>query len=365
MSTPTIDDETLAALAAQLQSTQAPDKTALAAALDELRALREQWELDEQLRASQAKLMQLTRSKAIGRGDLEQALREITVTTAELLGVARASVWNYSEDRSSLECVELYRADEDLHEAGVELLASDFPRYFEAIARERLIAADDARRDPHTSEFADVYLAPLGISSMLDVPIRVGGHVMGVLCCEHVGPARSWASADNQLASSIADFIALAIESDQRRRIEDELRASIELAEQRLETIERQRMAIADLSAPIIDVWDGVLVLPIIGLVDTQRSLELTERLLERISASSARSVIVDLTGVDVVDTMTANHLLQMIRAAGLLGAFCVLSGISPLIAQTLVQLEVDLRQIATVRSLKEGLQTCIARQNH
>jgi rsbT co-antagonist protein RsbR len=119
-------------------------------------------------------------------------------------------------------------------------------------------------------------------------------------------------------------------------------------------------MAIADLSAPIMDVWDGVIALPVIGLVDTQRSVELTERLLERISTSNARSVIVDVTGVDVVDTATANHLLQMIRAASLLGAFCVVSGISPQVAQTLVQLDVDLTMIRTVRNLKEALKECL-----
>jgi rsbT co-antagonist protein RsbR len=142
-----------------------------------------------------------------------------------------------------------------------------------------------------------------------------------------------------------------------------ELREVVEVAEQRLATIERQRLAIADLTAPIIDVWDNILALPVVGLVDTQRSIEMTERLLERIAASGAESVIVDLTGVDVVDTMTANHLLQMIRAASLLGAFSVLSGISPQIAQTLVQLDVDLVEITTVRNLKEALKTCLRRK--
>jgi rsbT co-antagonist protein RsbR len=142
-----------------------------------------------------------------------------------------------------------------------------------------------------------------------------------------------------------------------------ELRSMVEIAEQRLATIERQRLAIADLSAPIIDVWDGVLALPVVGLVDTQRSIEMTERLLQRIAESGAESVIVDLTGVDMVDTMTANHLLQMIRAASLLGAFSVLSGISPQIAQTLVQLEVELVEITTVRNLKEALKTCLRRR--
>lgn len=170
-------------------------------------------------------------------------------------------------------------------------------------------------------------------------------------------------SAMVQLASSLADFIALAMETAERVRTEEELRASIAEVQGHLDTIESQRMALADVSAPIIDVWEGIIVLPIVGLVDTQRSILLTERLLERISASGARSVIIDLTGVEMVDTMTANHLLQMLSAAGLLGSFCLLSGISPQIAQTLVQLEVELGDLTTVRSLKEGLKICIVRQ--
>jgi rsbT co-antagonist protein RsbR len=158
--------------------------------------------------------------------------------------------------------------------------------------------------------------------------------------------------------SSDPDAGQLAAVIDELR----ELRALVEVAEQRLATIERQRLAIADLSAPIIDVWDGVLALPVVGLVDTQRSIEMTERLLQRIADSGATSVIVDLTGVDVVDTMTANHLLQMIRAASLLGAFSVLSGISPQIALTLVQLELDLAELTIVRNLKEALKTCLRR---
>ena len=362
MSTSSIDDETLSALIQRAQGEGELERGQLVAALEELRSRRSQRELDEQLRSSQARLMELARSEAIGRGDLQASLREITKAAAEILAVGRASMWRYNDEHTGIVCVELYLAEQGEHDAGIELAAADFPRYFEAIAEERIVAADDALTDPRTSEFAETYLGPLGISSMLDAPVRVGGRMSGVVCFEHVGPRREWSVLEQQFASWLADFCALAIEADQRRRIEDELRESIVLAEGRLETIERQRMAIADLSAPIIDVWDGVLVLPIVGLVDTQRSLELTERLLERIAESGASSVIVDLTGVDVVDTMTANHLLQMIRAAALLGAFCVLSGISPLIAQTLVQLDVDLSEIATVRSLKEGLQTCLRR---
>jgi len=135
---------------------------------------------------------------------------------------------------------------------------------------------------------------------------------------------------------------------------------------ERMETIERQRLAITDLSTPIIDIWDDIITLPIVGVVDSHRSLEMTERLLTRISETHTKCVIIDLTGVDVVDTMTADHLLKMIRSASLLGSYCVVSGISPSIAQTLVQLDVDLGKLRTVRNLKEALRDCFVQlQRH
>lgn len=136
-------------------------------------------------------------------------------------------------------------------------------------------------------------------------------------------------------------------------------RENEQLNKQRLDVIERQRAAIADLSVPIIDVWDDIVALPVVGIVDTQRSVEMTERLLRRVASGGARCVIVDLTGVDVVDTSTADHLIRMIRAAQLLGSFCVITGISSNIALTLGQLDVDLKRVLTLRNLKEGLWAC------
>jgi rsbT co-antagonist protein RsbR len=131
--------------------------------------------------------------------------------------------------------------------------------------------------------------------------------------------------------------------------------------EEKLLTIERQQLAIRDLSAPVIDIWEDVVTLPIVGTFDTERALEMTERLLQRIVTRSARCVIIDLTGVDVVDSMTADHLIRMTKAAQLLGTFCVVTGIGPDVARTLVDLGVDLGNLTTVRNLKEGLRTCLS----
>ncbi|WP_164020799.1 STAS domain-containing protein [Pyxidicoccus trucidator] len=130
--------------------------------------------------------------------------------------------------------------------------------------------------------------------------------------------------------------------------------------EEKLATIEQQRLAIRDLSTPIIELWDNILTLPIVGVMDTQRSVEMTERLLQRISQGKARCAIIDITGVEVVDTATANHFVKMVAAARLLGTHCVITGISPIIAQTLTQIGVELRGVKTLATLRDGIQECL-----
>ena len=127
--------------------------------------------------------------------------------------------------------------------------------------------------------------------------------------------------------------------------------------EAKLETIEMQQAAIRELSTPIIEVWAGVLCLPVVGIVDSQRSAEMTETLLETIVEKQARMAIVDITGIDVMDTKTADHFIKMARAVRLLGAECIVSGINPGIAQTLTHIGVDLTGVRTLRSLRDALQ--------
>jgi rsbT co-antagonist protein RsbR len=131
--------------------------------------------------------------------------------------------------------------------------------------------------------------------------------------------------------------------------------------EEKLDTIRRQQVAIRDLSAPIIDLWEGILTLPIVGTVDSQRAVDITEKLLQRINETNAACVIIDLTGVDVVDTMTADHLIKLVKSARLLGTYCVVTGIGPEIARTLVDLGVELHELITLKRLREGLQACLS----
>lgn len=127
--------------------------------------------------------------------------------------------------------------------------------------------------------------------------------------------------------------------------------------------IAAQRAAIDSLASPIIQVWDGIITVPLVGTVDARRAINVTERLLEAIVAYQADIVIIDITGVPLVDTQVASAFLQTARAVRLLGCQPVLVGVSGEIAQTLVQLGVELGQITTLANLKAGIAWAFARQ--
>ena len=132
--------------------------------------------------------------------------------------------------------------------------------------------------------------------------------------------------------------------------------------EEKLATIEAQRMAIAELSTPIMEVWEGVLCLPVVGVMDTARSAEMTNSLLRMVVEKETRCCIVDITGIEVMDTSTADHFMRMARAVALLGAECVLTGINPHIAQTIVHMGMDLRGVRTHRTLQDALRHHVGR---
>ncbi|MDC0716011.1 PAS domain-containing protein [Nannocystis bainbridge] len=147
--------------------------------------------------------------------------------------------------------------------------------------------------------------------------------------------------------------VGLSLDVTDTKRNEIELRAKLEL-------IERQQEVIRELSTPIIEVWDGVITLPIVGLIDSVRTAEIMDNLLQQVARTRARFAILDLTGVEVVDTGTASHLIGMIQAIRLLGAEGILTGIHPLIAQTIVALGVDLTRVTVHAKLRDALQYCI-----
>ncbi len=130
--------------------------------------------------------------------------------------------------------------------------------------------------------------------------------------------------------------------------------------EERVATIEQQRAAIRELSTPVMEIWDGVLCLPVVGIVDSVRSAQMTDVLLQTIAEKRSRCAIVDITGIEVMDTKTVDHFIRMAKAVRLLGAQCLLTGVSPNIAHTMVHMGVTLTDITTFRSLREALRSYV-----
>jgi rsbT co-antagonist protein RsbR len=140
-------------------------------------------------------------------------------------------------------------------------------------------------------------------------------------------------------------------------QVEDEQAAVFRMElNEKLTVVEKQRQAIRELSTPIIELWRGVLCLPVVGLMDTARSIEMTSALLDAVTSKRARCAIIDVTGIEVMDTRTVDHFIRMGRAVRLLGAECALTGINPYIAQTVVHMGIDLVDIVTHRTLRDAL---------
>ncbi|MFC4723202.1 sigma 54-interacting transcriptional regulator [Geojedonia litorea] len=155
--------------------------------------------------------------------DYKNALKQITSVSAKTLNVARVSVWKFSEDRSEIICEQLYNLKTGEFESGLMISNKDNIKYFEALAKTKTISVDDAVKNDITKGFAKDYLIPYGITSMLDVFIQGEKNSYGIICFEHIGPIRKWASDEEQFASSIANVVSLMVESLVRKSAEQKL----------------------------------------------------------------------------------------------------------------------------------------------
>jgi rsbT co-antagonist protein RsbR len=169
-------------------------------------------------------------------------------------------------------------------------------------------------------------------------------------------------------ATPLPNGNAIAVFRDitERKKLEQDLeQRNQELALQMRENnelIERLRLAVDELSTPVLELWDDILALPVIGVVDTVRSARMMEKVLAEVVTRRCRAVILDVTGVDVIDTSTADRFIRIAQSIELLGAECVISGVQPAVAQTLTDLGVSFRGLVTRRNLKRALDYCISR---
>ena len=156
-----------------------------------------------------------------------------------------------------------------------------------------------------------------------------------------------------------SDTEALASETWSATQLLDELGlwTADSFQKSREEVILRQQQDLLELSTPVVQLWDGILALPVIGTLDSNRTQIVMESLLQTIVNTGAEIAIIDITGVPTVDTLTAQHLLKAVAAARLMGADCIISGIRPQIAQTIVHLGVELGEVTTKATMKSAFQ--------
>jgi signal transduction histidine kinase/ActR/RegA family two-component response regulator len=180
--------------------------------------------------------LRLARTDLGRQQDVSAALKPLVEAAAASLRVARASVWQIVDSPKRLRCLAMFDAGRGQHMASLEVPASDCPVYCMSLHNHRIMAVEDALRDPRTSELADIYLGEAGIGALLDAPIYLDGAVVGLLCCAHEGGQRRWSDEEQRAAASFADYAQLVLMAHKRRLAEEEL------ASRRTELAQAQKM---------------------------------------------------------------------------------------------------------------------------
>jgi len=195
--------------------------------------------------------------------------------------------------------------------------------------------------------------------SWLGVPLQLGDEAIGVIAVQSYDEPLVYDEQDQHILSAIARQAAIVLDNartvDEMRRLNEDLQRTLETQKQLLETIR-------ELSTPVVPLLEGILLLPLVGHIDSTRAQQVVEQILIAVQDYRARVVIIDITGVPVVDTMVAQALVQVAQAVHLLGSEAVLVGIMPEVAQTMVSLGIDLSLLVTRADLQSGLEYGIER---
>ena len=161
-------------------------------------------------------LIALNKESPPGSVDIDEAFHKITETTAKTLKVGRVGIWKFNEDRTAIECLDLFKLESGTHSTAPSVTAADYPVYFSALETMDVVVAENALTDRRTREFADGYLIPFGIGALIDVPVSIENQADHILCCDHTGGPRKWTEDEKTFAVAIGGFVSLAIESRAR-----------------------------------------------------------------------------------------------------------------------------------------------------
>lgn len=293
--------------------------------------------------------------------DEEQLLQRLMTVVIESAGAERGcllvesgdGLCTIAEGRVESGRIEVARTDAEGPSAPVPASIVSFVRR----TKERVVI-DDAAADARFSE--DPVVAELRPKSILCIPLLRQAVLSGVLYLENNLVTAAFSHGQLGALELLSSQAAISLDNarlyaELRRENAERRRTEAELVEQ-LEVIKRQRKAIRVLSTPIIEVWDGVLTIPLLGALDAERAASMITSVLEALSRKRYQCVIVDLTGVDSIDAATGEHVARLIGAVRLLGTQGVVAGIRPDVALSIIASGVDLPKVATLANLREAL---------
>ena len=258
---------------------------------------------EKRVRAQNEQLSALATDSAFHDGRIEKAARRVTKASAETLGVDRVGVWLFNDDRSAIECLDLFDLRDRTRSTGTSLDREGNQQYFAALETDRVLAVSDAIVDRRTSCLAETYLAPLNITSTMDATIRSGDRVLGVICHEHMGDCRQWTLEEENFAGSVADLMALALEGRSRRAAQEELLAAKETAEA---ASEAKSQFLANMSHEIRTPINGVM-----GMLQILDDDDLTDKQRRFVTAalSSSKTLLTVIGDVLDFSKIEAGHL--------------------------------------------------------
>jgi diguanylate cyclase (GGDEF)-like protein len=256
---------------------------------------------ERRMRRQQSALLELLATRQITQLPQDEAFRAITEVAGQQLETERTSIWLFEENGESMHCVSLYRRSLAQHTGGATLAIEAYPAYFRALDTRRALAASDAQHDPSTAELAADYLAPLGITSMLEATVRRDGRLIGVVCHEHVGPLRNWLLDEKGFAASIADVVAIVLEAEDRRRLAHALEESEERYRNYV-SLSTEAILRSEFAEPLDPAWPVDVQVahlaryarvaecnsPFAQMMDAASTEELTGRLLESLLRADA-----------------------------------------------------------------------------
>ena len=169
----------------------------------------------------------LSKSKSLRDGEVKQSLKEILKLATEALGCQRANAWVFNEDLTVLESLLSYVKEGNVYNVELPLTRKDLPEYFKGLVKNEIIVSDDAVNEEINEELVEVYLNPNEIKSMIDIPIRSEGNMIGVVCFEQTNKYRKWTDEDMKFAQSLAQLISISLETNKKKKYRLELESLV------------------------------------------------------------------------------------------------------------------------------------------